>query len=86
MSKDIDSFLVLARMENGHSLIEDYKSIVKYSSHIRLVTTIRQLVKDKETGLRGIVGYPTTKDDSSHRCYTFDIDNDGISYVGLLKC
>lgn len=86
MPKDIDSFLVLARMENGHSLIEDYKTMVKYSTHIRLVTTIRQLAKDKEKGLRGVIGYPTTRDDSSRRCYTFDIDNNGIAYVGLLKC
>lgn len=86
MPKDIDSFLVLARMENGHSLIEDYKTMVKYSTHIRLVTTIRQLAKDKEKGLRGVIGYPTTRDDSSRRSYTFDIDNNGIAYVGLLKC
>lgn len=86
MAKDIDSFLVLARMKNGHLLAEDYKTMVNYSTHIRLVTTIRQLARDKEKGLRGIIGYPTTRDDSSRRCYAFDIYNNRIVYVGLLKC
>lgn len=68
------------RIFNCNEFIEDYNAMHESYDNAR---PFEEVVDSIRLDVDGVSGYDVTTDGSCNRCYTFEVENGYIYYIGL---